>query len=192
MSYSLSAWVWECRQISTTEKWELLIGSRWLQIESCSFVCETCLVTTIHKEITQMSRSTSLKGYYNDKRSSISSNAIMRKQVTYSNCHRRTVRITTAEMDKEQSYPRCSYISTSDEGGMYRVNVWPYSSCTLMVWYTCYTLVYYLSCPSWLLSKLCLIQVDYYLSKFILLAAGGLDFLVHFLALGFLIHPGGV
>ena len=75
------------------------------------------------KEITQMSRSTSLKGYYNDKRSSISSNAIMRKQVTYSNCHRQTVRITTAEMDKEQSYPRCSYISTSDEGGMYCVNV---------------------------------------------------------------------
>ena len=47
-----------------------------------------------------------LEKIYNDKQSSISSNAIVRKQVAYADHHRRTIRITTAEMEKEQSYIR--------------------------------------------------------------------------------------
>ena len=56
----------------------------------CNIKAAECVneITLTDEQINQLER------IYNDKPSSISSNAIMRKQVTYINRHRRTVRIT--------------------------------------------------------------------------------------------------
>jgi len=54
-----------------------------------------------------------LEGIYGDKSSSISPCVVMMKQVTYMDHHRCTIRLTTADIEGEQSHTRCSYISTS-------------------------------------------------------------------------------
>ena len=48
----------------------------------------------------------------------VSHDAVTRKQLTYMDLHRRTVRLNTAEVEKEQSYTRCSYVSTSGSNGI--------------------------------------------------------------------------
>lgn len=48
----------------------------------------------------------------------VSRMAIARKQLTYMDLHKRTIRLNTAEIENEHSFTRCSYVSTSGTNGI--------------------------------------------------------------------------
>ena len=69
-------------------------------------------VTLSGEQINQLER------FYEDESCSISPCAMMMKHVTYTDHHRRTIRLTTADTEREQSHTRCSYISTMHRGSV--------------------------------------------------------------------------
>ena len=59
-----------------------------------------------------------LESIYGDEKCNFTRAAEFRNNITYMDHHKRVVRLTTAEADREHSHVRCSYISSSTQDGV--------------------------------------------------------------------------